>query len=113
MTLARKGTRRITVEGTAYRWVVAPNDGYMVLVAESADGPGQRLEAYFRYHDLCEPAEAGAFRVVGQRRSIRPGVVRAIVQAALGRGWQPTKRGLPSFRVYDADRLVPLDDSDG
>jgi hypothetical protein len=112
MALARKGSRSITVEGAAYRWVVAPNDGYMLLVAEPANGLGQRLEAYFGYHDIYEPAEAEASRVVGQRRSIRPGVVRAVVQAALGRGWQPSKRGLPAFQLHDADRLVPLGDSD-
>jgi hypothetical protein len=111
--LARKGTRRITVEGASDRWVVAPNDGYMVLVVEPAGGPGQRLEAYFRYHDMNEPAEVGASRVVGQRRSIRPGVVRAVVLAALGLGWQPSGRGLPAFRIDDSDRLVPLDDADG
>jgi hypothetical protein len=35
MALARKGTRRITVEGATYRWVVAPNDGYIVLVNDA------------------------------------------------------------------------------
>jgi hypothetical protein len=113
MALARRGTRHITVEGAAYRWVVAPNDGYMALVAESADGPGQRLEAHFRYHDLYEPAEAGSSRLVGQRRSIGPGVVRALIQAALARGWEPSRRNPAPFRVYDADLLVPLDDPEG
>jgi hypothetical protein len=108
MALASKGTRRITVDGVNYRWVVAPDDGYMVLVVERADDPGQRLEAYFKYHDLLEPAEANSSRIVGQLRSISPDVVRVVLLAAMGRGWQASRKGLPPFRV-DAECLVPID----
>lgn len=108
MALASKGSRRITVDGVAYRWVVAPNDGYMALVVERADDPGQRLEAHFDYHDVREPGEAGACRIVGQLRSISPGVTRAVILAALGRGWQASRRGLPPFRV-DGESLAPID----
>ena len=111
MALASKGIRRITVDGVAYRWVVAPDDGYMVLVVERADDPGQRLEAYFKYHDVLEPAGAGSYRIVGQLRSISPGVVRGILLAAQGRGWQASRKGLPPFRV-NAECLVPIDPPD-
>lgn len=108
MALASKGTRRITVEGVGYRWVVAPDDGYMVLVVELADDRGQRLEAYFKYHDVLQPAEAGSSRIVGQLRSVSPGVVRAVVLSALGRGWQASRKGLPPFRL-NAEVIVPID----
>jgi hypothetical protein len=42
--LAKRGTRLLVVEGVTYRWVVSPDDGYMVLVAELSDTPGQRLK---------------------------------------------------------------------
>jgi hypothetical protein len=112
MALAMKGSRRITVAGTLYRWVLSPDDGYMVLVAELRDQPGQRLEAFFRYHDLYEPAEGGSLRIVGQRRSVSSGVVRTIILAALARGWEPSQRGLQSFRIQDAEQLVPLREQD-
>src|SRR5215470_14272702 len=99
MALAKRGTRSITVDNRAYRWVVAPDDGYMVLVVEDANTPGQRLEAFFGYQDVYEPAGEGALRVVGQRRSITPGVVQVVIQAALLGGWQPSSRGLPPFRM--------------
>jgi hypothetical protein len=108
MGLAKGGSRQITVGGRAYRWVVSPDDGYMVLVAELAAAPGQRLEAFFRYSDVHEPDGTGGLRVVGQRRSVSPGVVRAVIEAALGGGWQPGRRGLAPFRVPDADRLAPV-----
>lgn len=106
MGLAKRGTRRIVVDGVAYRWVVSPDDGYMVLVAELAEAPGQRLEAFFAYQDVYESQDGGVDRVVGQRRVIRPGVVRAVIQAALGRGWKPSQRGLTAFRIHDADQVV-------
>jgi hypothetical protein len=108
MGLAKRGTRRIVVDGVAYRWVVSPDDGYLVLVAELADEPGQRLEAFFRYHDVYEPLGEGVLRIVGQRRSIRPGVVRAVILAALGRGWQPSQRGIQPFRMHDAEQVAPV-----
>ncbi|MBX9580575.1 MAG: hypothetical protein K2X87_09730 [Gemmataceae bacterium] len=109
MTMPKRGSRRIIVDGEAYRWVVGPNDGYMVLAVERADGSGRRLEAYFRYHDQYETAGAGSYRVVGQRRSIRPGVVRTVILYALARGWQPSTPGREPFRVRDADSLVPVE----
>lgn len=90
MALPQKGTRRITVEGVVYRWVASPNDGYITLVVERADNPGQRLEALFEYHDIFQPVGADAARVVGQCRSVSPGAVRAVILAALGRGWRPS-----------------------
>jgi hypothetical protein len=107
MALAKKGTRRITVDGVAYRWVVSPDDGYLVLVAEWDGGPGQRLEAFFQYHDVCEPSEAGAFRIAGQRCSISPGVVRAVILSALATGWKPFVRVAKAFRIHDGEPLVP------
>jgi hypothetical protein len=110
MALPRKKTRRMTVEGIAYHWIAAPNDGYITLVVECADAPGQRLEACFKYHDILLPVGEGAFRVVGQRRSVSPGAVRRIIQAALGRGWQPSLRGQASFHVLDAEQIAPIGD---
>jgi hypothetical protein len=82
----------------------------MVLVAQAADGSGQRLEAYFNYHDVYEPAEGRERRAEGQRRSVSPGVVRRVILAALGRGWKPAARGLRPFRMQDADQVVPVGD---
>lgn len=108
MGLAKRGSRCLVIDGVAYRWVVSPDDGYMVLVAELAEEPGQRLEAYFSYHDVYEQQGAGVSRIVGQRRIIRPGIVKATIQAALGRGWKPSQGGLPALRIHDTEQIVPL-----
>jgi len=104
MAIAKKGSRCIDVEGILYRWVVSPDDGYMVLLVELVSEPGQRLEACFPYHNLFDPPEAGAFKVV-----VSPRVVRKIILAALVNGWQPLQRGLRSFQVQNADQIVQID----
>jgi len=113
MGLSKKGTRRISVKGVPYRWVVSPNNGYMVLVAERTEDPGQRLEVFFKYYDLKVPAEPGAYRIVRQRRSISSGVVRVVILAALQLGWQPSVHLNKAFRIQDGDSLVPLSEQTG
>lgn len=111
MAMPNKGTRRIIIDGQTYRWLISPNDGHITVAVELAEEPGQRLEAYFRYHDRYEPVGAGAVRIVRQARSIGPGTARAVIEAALRDGWEPARRGLDVFRfgVPTAERLMPVD----
>jgi hypothetical protein len=111
MALAKKGSSLITIEDVSYRWVVSANDGFMLLVVESADQNGQQLKACFHYHDISEPEHAGVSRIVGQRRSITPRVVREIILTGLTHGWLPSQRGLPAFDL-DGDQVVPLEEQD-
>ena len=101
MALAKRGSRRITVEGVVYRWAVSPDDGFMVLVVERAEAPGQRLEAFFGYGDIREPDRAGTTRTVGQGCVIGPGVVRLVVLSALANGWRPDTPIARAFRIRD------------
>ncbi len=95
MALAKKSSRTIAVDGFEYRWAVSPDSGCMWLVVELADEPGQRVEAWFEYDDVVRPDG----RIVGQRRSVSPGVVRAVVLHALANGWRPERGGLKPLRV--------------
>ena len=107
MALPKKGTRRIAIEGEHYRWIVSPNDGFITLVVELAESPGQCLTAFFNYLDLYEPAGPGRLKIVGQRCSIRPGVVRAVIEAALESGWRPKATGKRPYRLdVDATREI-------
>jgi hypothetical protein len=97
MGLAKKGSRLISIDGVTYRWVVSPDSGYMVLVAELNDEPRQRLEAVFGYDN--HPEELGP---------ISPGVVRQVIVAAIHRGWKPSQSGRPPFRLHDTEQLVSI-----
>lgn len=91
MGLAKKGSRSIVVGTIPYRWVVSPNDGFLVLVVELAEKPGQRLEAFFGY----DP-----------QKIMTPDSVRKIIEFALTRGWKPAQRGLKAIRFQEADLAI-------
>jgi len=103
MALAKRTSRSITVAGVEYRWAVSPDSGYMWLVVERAVEPGQRIEASFDYHDVVGPDG----RMAGQRRSVSPDVVRAVVLYALANGWHPDQGGLKPLRV-DGEAVRPV-----
>lgn len=99
MTLPRKGSRTITVDGCDYRWVVSADSGFMLLVVERDNGTGQRMEASFGYGD----------RDGGQDHEVTPAVVGRAIALALQEGWRPNGTGMP-FRLADAEtRLWPRD----
>ena len=99
MGLARKGSRTIRVEGVAYRWVVSPDDGYMRIVVELRDGPGQRLSVQIGYG--LEPS-------AGAGRRITPALVRHVILAAPSRGWTPHENGTELTLRFAGGVLVPL-----
>jgi hypothetical protein len=77
MPLARKGTRRITVNGDIFRWCVAPNDEPgMAIVVESAASAGQRMVTWVEHGN-----------------TISPWLVRRAILNALACGWNPHARG--------------------
>ena len=102
MALAKRSSRTITIEGSDYRWAVSPGNGYMWLVVELGDQPGQRVEASFHYCDVVQ-ADGGITR---QRRSVSSSTVRAVVLHALANGWRPERGGLKPLRV-DGEAVQP------
>jgi hypothetical protein len=88
MTLARKGTRLITVNKVRYRWVVAPDDepGRRIVI-ERAEAPGQRMVTW---------VDHGAV--------ITPHLVAGVIQQALDQGWTPERRATQIvFRINHSD----------
>jgi hypothetical protein len=77
MVLARKGTRRIVVDGVAFRWTVSPDDEPGVaLVAELDSVPASCVVVWFPHGIL-----------------ISPGVVAEEIRVALLNDWHPERRG--------------------
>jgi GNAT superfamily N-acetyltransferase len=77
MTLSKKGTRIITVEGRDYRWLVVPDDEPgLAIVVELAEYPGERMETWVDHGNI-----------------ISPWLVRKSILNALSQGWQPQTPG--------------------
>jgi hypothetical protein len=100
VTLARKGTRHITVDEVGYRWKVLnkttelPGIGWspLTFVVEHADTPGARLVVSL---PDANPASWVDFpeRWPG---SVHPRTVAHAIRRALAQGWEPSRRG-PQF----------------
>lgn len=77
MTIPKKGTRKITVDGVVYRWIVSPDDEPgLGIVVECAEFPGEKLITWVEHGNV-----------------ISPWLVRKTILHALSKGWQPKKPG--------------------
>lgn len=98
MALPKKKSRIITIDDCQFRWLVGPNDGYHVFVAEKEHIQGRKIEVYF-------DTEINKFwlefpKVEGLNLKIlKPKDAALIIRQALNDGWNPDERGKPI--VYD------------
>ena len=72
MTIPKKGTRKLTVDGSPYRWIINHRSPCMNLVVVSDERSGQRLSVRF-----------------DEELVITPGVVSHVIGFAIENGWQP------------------------
>jgi hypothetical protein len=94
VTLASKGSRRIVVDGLAFRWLVRPRPTYcqalgwspLTFVAELFDGSGAVLVVALPY------AHPGNWLGL-PTTSVRPAIVAAGIRKALAAGWHPHRPG--------------------
>lgn len=94
MTMPKKSSRAIEVDGVAYRWTVNPDSDYMVLIVEAAEEHGQVLEAYYEYDDVQGPDGHDV-----QLRRLTPADAAEVIREGLAGGWQPTRRGIPPMQL--------------
>ena len=92
MALSTKNSRPITVNGTHYRWAIAPDSGYVTLVVEQSQGKGQRIAVQILtdIHDFWTefPNVKGL-----NLKVVTPKVVRQCILEALCAGWKPAMPG--------------------
>jgi GNAT superfamily N-acetyltransferase len=97
MTLPKKGTRQITVDGILYRWIVSPDDEpFLGIIVERAEFPGNNLGACWLKHGTV----------------ISPGLVRKVILHALSKGWQPQKSGRGMGFRFEEILSKDLDDTE-
>jgi len=105
MSLSKKKSRTIVVENTTYRWVVSPDSGYGVFVAEKENIKGRKIEVYF-------DTDIDSFWIEFPNteklnlRLITPIDAASIISEAIKQGWNPEERGKPIVFDLDNDNLI-------
>ena len=103
MSLAAKGSRPITVDGTAYRWAVSPDSGYNAIVVQAANGNGAKLRVYVSYTNI-RYASANA----DGQLAVTPALVTSIIRQARQSGWQPDENGSDCICDLKSDESIVL-----
>ncbi len=98
MALPKKKSRIITIDGIKYRWLVGPNDGYNVFVAQKEGVDGRIIEVYFKTDISALWVEFPNVDHLNLK-VINPKDSETIIRQALQLGWDPEEKGNPV--VYD------------
>jgi hypothetical protein len=94
VTLSRKGTRQITVDGVRYRWHLRGRPTYdqglawspLTFVVELAEASGAVLMVEM---DGAHPSNW----ISAPSANVTPVVVERAIRSALGQGWTPARPG--------------------
>ena len=103
MSYAKKtnGFRRITVEGGGYRWCFRSGRDDSTVTLQGSESGGQQAIVTMRgVRDPWLAISDGDAQFV----TVTPRVVRRMIQQALARGWQPSRRAAPlrfDFESHD------------
>ena len=105
VAIPNKNSRKIVVGNETYRWVISPNDGYIVFIAEQAEFEGRRVEVYMR-SDINElwvdsPSIQDLYLKI-----IKPKNAESIISQAIKKGWNPKEKGTPIIFDLAEDFLL-------
>ena len=110
MTLARKGTRRITVGSVVYCWKVRGRPTYcqamgwspLTFVVEREQPSGSRLV-------VSLPCAHPSNWLGLPTRPVLPRTVAGAIVLGLGSGWQPSQRGPDFVMALEGSALMTSD----
>lgn len=105
MTISKKKSRTITINGEIFRWGVSPGSGYLVFVAELEAIKGQRIEVYIE-SDIHDYWANFPYIESLNLRLIKPKVVRRMIIQAMSFGWDYKKSGKPIVFDLIEENLV-------
>ncbi len=107
MSITQKGSRRIVVEGVAYRWVVRPKPTYCQGLTWDALSFAAELDSAGRSTLVVTLDAARPDNWVGEQGFVvTPSLVAQAIKQALEQGWRPESKGSPyelAFSVVQAN----------
>ncbi|WP_445355572.1 hypothetical protein ACJJI5_03955 [Microbulbifer sp. EKSA008] len=100
MSIPKKGSRKIVVEGNSYRWIVrdrptytqAFQGGKMLAAIELDSQKGSTLSVEFKW---LRPDVA----ITSYPNSVMPKLIGSCIKSAINEGWNPINPG-PAYNYY-------------
>lgn len=90
MSLNKKKSRLISIDNEQFRWVISPDSGFIVFVAEKETIKGRKIEVYISSND----------------KIIKPKDSESIIRQALDLGWNFIEKGKPIVFDLIEEKLV-------
>lgn len=106
MALPKKKSRLITIDAHQFRWLVGPNDGYNVFVAQKEEVNGQKIEVYFETEINKVWTEFPHIQNMNLK-ILKPKDAESIIRQAIQLGWYPDAHGRPLVFDLKGDALIP------
>lgn len=105
MTISKRNSRSININNETFRWVISPDSGYFIFVAEHSMIKGKRLEVYVESEMSSYWID---FPYVEQTnlRIIKPHAVRKMIIQTIGLGWDYREPGKPVVFDLKEENLV-------
>ena len=112
MTIPKKKSRSISLDGESFRWMVRATENELVLTVAHDDG-GQLLQSTLNKLNLFREGAASGWEYVRQGRQITPSLVRQLMETALFQDWKPKEKISKPFILNalvwrDDTRLEPI-----
>ena len=105
MTISKKNSRTININGELFRWVISPDSGFVVFVAEHEEIKGQRIEVYIN-SDIDDFWVDFPHVESSNLRIVKPKLARTIIIQAIEDGWSYKEAGKPLVFDLKGDHLV-------
>src|ERR1043165_6049478 len=96
MSIAKKGRRRILVDGKPYHFAVVGNRASIRLSIQGETKHGQRLSTFLDYYPIGMPLLRCNWW--SATFTVTPSLVAQVIRQGLDRGWLPEEQ-LPEFRL--------------
>lgn len=105
MAFPKKKSRTILIDNIKYQWLVGPNDGYNIFVAQKAGVHGRIIEVYFdttinSYWVEFPNIDHSSLKIITPRDS------ETIIRQALQLGWNPEEKGKPLVFDWHDNKVV-------
>lgn len=108
MSLSKKKSRKIVVDGLEYRWSPSQDSGFMILVVQHISGKGKKVEVIIS-DDKNIIIENGSYSIEfgdTNKLIITPRLVETIVKDSIKLGWNPIEKGPPVQLTLNDKKLI-------